>query len=193
MKKLLILLVILGTASWANAARVDFYYDGSRGTATATPGSTVTIEFIAESMLAANFNVGAVTVSPNITVFQGEFNPKYTENVSVGELKDGTVNNIVLFGLSASTEDPPAAGEWLYRFDIILPSDLSNTNPVVINDWAGANPFGGTPFPVATVIDAGATGSGSVSDVGSLTITPEPMTIVLLGLGGLVLLRKRRA
>ena len=186
MRKLIIFLMVLAFAPAASALSVWFETGGSAGTVNVSASTAYTIDVVADFTV-AGFNVGAITQDNGTVSAVGDLNSelKAQDPWNNGELKDGSVNNIVIFQITGGVglNDNVAANTVLYSFSLTTPSVMGT---VLIEDWTGTNPFGGAPFPVVTDI----TGSG-VTDLGGLLLVPEPMTIVLLGLGGLFLRRRK--
>ena len=173
MKKLLILMLVLGIASAANATLITWVDSGGNdiSTITVTNGSTVTAYLKASDAL------------------------QYTSDIWVGESYTASdyakITNIT--ATAAAGGDPAI-------------SDRSGTTPA----YPGWFTIGAYDFTSPVTIAAGIqwnvtiTGMavGSTTTLGSdsygtndtlaVTVIPEPMTIGLLGLGGLFLVRRRK-
>ena len=117
---------------------------------------------------------------------------------NAGTLKPGDQGDIVIFqmrgGVNTENPDPAPAGEDLYIFDILAGADGTM---ITINDVIGpgvgagdVNPYG--PFPLKTTLsESGASADYDLTAL-DIHIVPEPATVALLGLGTLVLFRKRK-
>jgi len=174
MKKLLVLLVVLGLASFANAALTLTGIDNADGTGVVTVGI--------DGGTLAGMDLVVRTVPGDV----------------------GTV------GAPAAIYDTSALGSW-----VAIGPVAGNDSDTQRYSGAAIAMFGGSPIPgpagilmdlpMATAADsytvelyvfAGGTdidgGLIEAGRYGTFTITPEPMTMTLLGLGGLALLRRRR-
>ena len=167
MKKILVLMLVLGIASMAPAALT------LTGPTTVAVGGTITLTLSAdaESVLIGDFGyvyVGGLGNDPvsNITMLtamsDGDFSGLlYTAN---------TYTYFYFVGADAPAEVPPplSAGPWL-TFDVT----------------ASVTPLSGV-INVSVISFRGYSG-----DTHAITVIPEPMTIGLLGLGGLFLRRRK--
>jgi hypothetical protein len=184
MRKLLVLMLVLGIAPVAYAGNVWFEVDASD----ATSGDylkdvAITINVVAD-MACTSLSIGAVGAASGAASAPMVVNAK----LSLLPLPGTIVNSggILIEYLGGSVPfggANPAAGEVLYNFEY-TPDTLG---PVTIDDIL----VGGDPPYMTQVMfddytmdmDAGAL---------NLNIIPEPATIALLGLGGLALLRRRK-
>jgi len=204
MKKLLILfLVLLGTASTSQAAMVQFEVDGVTanldGSYTVTPGDTITINLVADT--ACNgweiYGVAEVDESGNqavITYAGVASNLQANAAASVGDT--GIIDNYqgALFsGPSAYFEGALAAGEAIMSFDYTIASDWDGSVAITIAPLEAGKTYtydGSSFTAVTSYADLGE--DGDIAILG-LTLVPEPATIALLSLGGLLLRKKRRS
>ena len=198
MKKLLVLVLILGMASLANAALVWSYAGStatqSGGTYVVNVGDTITLALSSNNATSAGINVDIIT-----------------DNGAAGNFTGASVSGIFTLGI---------AGISVPDLDGMLAPDVSGQ---AIGDWAMVSAASGgsmaainsTIFSVTYVVGAGAgtitinglanTGSQgweqNLDQVQLLTTTetlpvaqmviPEPATIALLCLGGLLLRKKK--
>jgi len=191
MKKLLIMLVLLTMTVAANAASVWFEVDAQDVADSYMPSDIITINLVADfDVFAAALSIGADggsaeavgTLHPNLATGQA---PWYA----------GTLYNdldILIIGISGGAPfgAPLApAGAVLYSFEFHVP-DLPPSTIIVINDVTGPDPLGG---PALATSIAGQYYYPVLTDVlpVEIHIIPEPMTIALLGLGGLFLRRRK--
>ena len=180
MKKLLVLMLVLGMVSWASAT-VTFEFRDSTGTSVIS-GIDVAVgdfTFFVKGLvgdLPWNYGVyssdqtpggglldmTAATVYPaagDLGKIFGNYIASYDGvDVASGDIDSGTMPN-------------PADGDW-FRMDFSLTESAANGNTVQVD-----------------ILDYGS-GYALVSSH-TLDVVPEPMTIALLGLGGLFLRRRR--
>ena len=176
-------------------------------------GTTATINLIADFEV-TGIAVGAITVDNTDTAVPtqgvsavGALHPQlmyHPVGSDPGALKPGDQLNISIFqirggvgidnpGTPEDESQPPLANEVLYNFDIMAGADLSM---ITVNDLIGpgvgpsdVNPYG--PFPLVTTVASIADSGNYDLDPVVIHVIPEPATIALLGIGTLVLLRKR--
>jgi hypothetical protein len=176
MKKLLILMLVLGMASAANAASAELYLkSGGLSTLPATAiGTTITVDLYVDVDLAGinkvDFGFGTATG----TMTKGSwFNAGSTS--SAGDDSSGTSIVDAYWNKSGGAAD--------YQKDTIMYS------------FSVGVTTGGTILPIMNTGDAANRGftqyTAAENTYTPLTILPEPMTIALLGLGGLFLRRRR--
>lgn len=169
MKKLLVLMLVLGLASAANAT-VSLSIDGVNPTdgtedIDITISSTITLSILSDddqpwmmevSVLTADATLGA----PSVTAAAGGL-AKYTD------YSDATLWDYEIITGGVEPDYPTAGVQWT----------MSLTALGALDD--------------VFTVDLGPYGGAVVSSI-DFTLIPEPMTIALLGLGSLFLLRRRK-
>jgi len=175
MKKLLTLFLVLGLSSMASALTVNLSLDGSTSMGTtldvdiADVGTAISLGIISDTagqvyFTALVMNKGSATISNVVNT---------TKAGDLGAVADYSGTTQYLYALTiGGTTVLPAVGVQ-FTFDLTPDSDL------VVDDtfdfWITVpDDSNGTPGQVVTV-----------------TIVPEPMTILLLGIGGLFLRRRK--
>ena len=161
MKKILVLMLVLGMASMASAALT------LSGPANAVTGTTVTFTLSADAESAAGGDYGYV--------YAGGFS-----NVTMlPAMSDGDMSGTNY-----------TAGTYTYFYFVGADSPSDITAPfLAAGDWLT---FDMTAGAVGTSIDVSVVSfSGFDGDSLSISVIPEPMTIGLLGLGGLFLRRRK--
>lgn len=167
MKKLLVLMLVLGLASAANAA-VSLSIDGvnpTDGTEDILEGSTITLSILSDDdqpwmMEASVLKVVNVLGTPAFTAAAG----------SMAGYNDWSDGSLYIYEISTGGTDPdyPTPGvQWTMA--LTTSGALGSHFTVDLGEYME---------PVTSSID--------------FTVIPEPMTIALLGLGSLFLLRRRK-
>jgi hypothetical protein len=184
MKKVVALLAVLGMSSIASAGFVlnidvnDQPWDGSD----VKPSDVIKLTLYEDSqnllgLLETNTHVSDGEVQDSM--FEtGQSNPQWF--IAGGETRGGTARGFDIFFNAATFLGVNPGNRWMVWFHV---PELPASSEIIIDAnggyWNSENPAGhgpddGLPYAVLHVI-------------------PEPMTLSLLGLGGLGLLRRRRA
>ena len=190
MKKLLVLVMVLAMASMAAAAiSVEMVWDGVAGdTVTASAGASLTINFIDNDPIAAD---------EELVGFAGFLNFQVT--VSSG------VYGSAEFEMSGPYSEPPFEFDpWNTDFQPVATSVVSGDGFIVTINGVYARPPSGPPTPTDGLMASvcfTVVGNGTVTvsggnfdgetDLGTLNIVPEPITVALLALGGLFIRRRK--
>jgi len=191
MKKLLTLVLLLGLATVTQAAVIGFEAVG--GTVV-DPGDTVTIQLKADTDC-SGWSFHAVASSIVMSSF-GSLTAGAGATVSAGPYIDYGNSGILPAGLLFDTYDAyystaASSGTVLMSFQVTIPTNW-NGSAITIAPLAAGETFkdlyGSTYTAVASYGNLAATNV----NIGGVTLTPEPITLTLLGLGGLALVRRRR-
>jgi hypothetical protein len=184
MKKLLVLMLVLGMATAASAATITLREQSSGlSSYEYTPGETVTIEVVSGGLTGSGASrIGRLAMSLDTDSDEAD-------SSSAGTLHATLSNNLgwnngspaphpdLITGIVGEAAVGQGVGNVvLYTFDVQVDSMATDTITIGANITLLKNPFGGDL---------------TVDSVTDLVMTPEPMTIALLGLGGLFLRRRR--
>jgi len=209
MKKLLTLVLLLGLATVTQAAIVQFTASGSSAITEYTPdgfqpisqslavsaGDTVTIQMKADTAC-SGWSISAVASSIVMADFAnlattGTVGPDsgYVEWGLSGLVPDG-----LLFDTYGATFAPAAAiGTVLMSFSVQVPTDWDGTKIIIAPLAAGeAFDVADSDGPYEAVASYGNL-EATDYNIRGIELVPEPITMALLGLGGLALIRRRRA
>jgi hypothetical protein len=185
MKKLLAFVLVLGIASMANAASCELYLL-INGSSTYNPASGLTptvdlyIDVDASSIYDADDASGGMdfvksVTTGTITLSVGDWIPG-SSTESVGSISSGDIVDAYWYKAGGADDHP--ANTIIYSFSITLSSDATGT----ISPFMSSND---------RVVKGLLTHAYNENTYTPVTIVPEPMTIMLLGLGGLFLRRRK--
>jgi hypothetical protein len=200
MKKLVAIALIAAMATVANAG-VSFVASGVDKDLVAPglqldAGDAVTISMVVSGGTSAGFDVGVIddgdalgaasdlSVNPLLTT---QTNPGYVEN---SDAKDGSIGALISFWGYVTSGTPLAAGATLASFQYTIAA--TQVGDVTIA-CAPAGSYWSALDGAAYEFGASTAGFGSgvvPIDAVTLNVIPEPMTLGLLGLGGLFLRRR---
>jgi hypothetical protein len=158
--------------------------------------SSATINAVADFGV-TGLGIGAIAVNGGGVSAVGSVNGNlgyHALGTYAGDLRDGSFNNIVITGIRGSVglnpgqDIPVPVGGALYSFSV--QAGAAGTS-IYVDDWSGSgHPFGGAPILKTSVSDPTGTNISDILGL-QLSVIPEPMTVVLLGLGGLFLRRRK--
>ncbi len=165
MKKILVLMLVLGVASMATAALT------LSGPTQVVAGQTVTITMSADAESVTNGDYGYVYVGSD----------SFDSVVMLTSMSDGDMSGLSYTGNTYT---------YFYFVGADNPSDtdapwLSAGNWVSFDVTADSTTVGGT------IVITASSNWGYDGDTQNILVIPEPMTIGLLGLGGLFLRRRK--
>jgi len=204
MKKLLIFMLVLGIASVSQAVWTGFVVDGYGSEYDGPLGVSIRIDLIADTDWSATVWGGIVEASAVNSDGQADADDVVdmggavstdavyanAGNVSIGEAGwvDNWVGNLICT-VAASSTGAVSAGVATVSFDYLLPSTASSDWYVAPLIDAELYYYDGGSFAIESTY-SDILGASEVLIEG-LHIIPEPMTVLLLGLGGLFLRRRR--
>jgi hypothetical protein len=209
-KRALVLLTVLGLASSAYAqivtfdasAEPDCIHGQPVPSVDVMPGSVVVVEITADTAVAAGYLVSITESTTSAAGYAGAglgtLHPGFTGPNSPGNLQNQMTNSggtpiyILIdriYGTISDGDPPIAAGQVLYQFELLIPQGAVFCDTFTVTAAVGFPIISPPPGGYVHQIDA-----ANVASTNALTIhvIPEPMTIALLGLGGLMLRRRKK-
>ena len=214
MKKLLILMLVLGLASSANAVIITFSsptgVPDTHGfpvpAIDVLPGTLVVVQIISDTAVSAGYTVSTTEATTSAAGYApatgvGALNAGFDNaglnntgvlrnmmtNAGAGTPRYILIDRIV--GGIVGGSSAIGAGQVLYQFEVLIPENAEFSDTWTITAAIGPPFVLPPPAPYSHMVDGGVV-AGTVA----LTIhaVPEPATIALLGLGSMFLMRRRR-
>jgi len=217
MKKLLVFVLVLGLASLASAS-ITFTAPGQLpcpsfphpdvGDFDVEPGTIVTITVFSPETAASSYTLSitetttsaaghstAVAVGTGNAGFDNIMQPGTLRNAMTTAPTSATSHRYMLIdkisgGINQSTTPQVPAGEALYTFSVQIPADAVFCDTFTITAAIGTPNFGGAGYTHNLNAQAQGVVPPGCNSV-TLHVIPEPATIALLGLGGLLLKRRK--
>jgi len=201
MKKLLIFILVLGMASASFGDLTSVWFESGGSTAIEAEGlQIVTISMVADGPVGSiqiqviNDNGTSAALGTVQEPYDVHANLQTAAVKGAGANSNGNLfkahatNPVSTFQGSQGTGDPAPLGQDLLWFDYVVP-DLTIGTILTIETFNVNDAY---PASLKNFVKGDA-GSPILTTVGSMdiTIVPEPMTVLLLGLGGLFLRRRR--
>lgn len=186
MKKFLVLLMVLGMASWAHAGLIDVVMTGYDDLDQDGEISESDIVYIAITLPGAGTSDGYdldLHVSGPGTLMEVDGGPNPNHQPGVGMWSYSGIENNGIAKMEEVHLMGQFTGDLIWGLAIHCDGLGEVLVDLTLNVGARVDPDGGDNYQDLTE-----------ADLGDLTIVqvPEPMTIALLGLGGLLALRRRK-
>jgi hypothetical protein len=188
MKKILSLFLVLAMASVASAAAVWFEVDSADAKDHYEGSDVITINVLADFDI-ASFKIGAISSSDGTAEAIGGLHPNLNVVPYEGDIiNTGGILILDIHGDAGYGAPPAYAYEVLYSFEFHVPYGLDPSTYIMIDDYTDTS----AQPPIYTAI-ADPYWMYYIEDVepAVIHVIPEPMTILLLGLGGLFLRRRK--
>jgi hypothetical protein len=188
MKKILSVFLVLAIASVASAEAVWFEVDEADAKDHYAPSDIITINVYADFDVGSLY-IGAIASNGGTAEATGDLHPMLNLLPDTGTIiNEGGILISIVTGSINYMAPPAPALEILYSFEFHVP-DVPESTYLIIDDYTD---YGTTPPTYTSVSDP----TGYMIIISDMTeavihVIPEPMTIVLLGLGGLFLRRRK--
>lgn len=190
MKKMIAILVLCAFVSMSSAALVfqapDAVWNATDSVWEVLEGSTFTLNLITDADGAYNYSLGALIIE-NAAGWSNNVSYIGATTNNPGALQGANAFNLAVWKALGTHENGVFANAGTVLFSIDITAGASGT-VINIDDYVGLSSgvgMGGSA--PATRLNAVAT----TLDGLSLNVVPEPMTMALLGLGGLFIRRRR--
>ena len=193
MKKLLVMALVLGLGAYASAG-LEWVIEGASGAdGKIMPGDMLTLTLNSTDP-ATGVRIGAITDNGADGFFTGsDVAAVFTAKQSGGRSAADFDAALAGFGLPASGLD---ADDWAW-IDAVSSGDTALAGVLMLQYTAGGpgdvvisalpDPTGQLGLPASVILQSGPVDMPELA----FTVIPEPMTLALLGLGGLFLRRRK--
>jgi hypothetical protein len=189
MKKLLIFMLVLGMASMAVAVPV-FRVDPCDRQDNYEYSDVITIQLVDTNVLGFSIDAIVDVICPTGGIAGGTAAEPQVFNAGFGAIMPGALDvnaHLVDYMFASVTSLPPVAVSGvLYSFEYHVP-DVPFSTLICIDSFAGGE-YWSPLFQYSGAPDY----EGPVTMLTCIHVVPEPATMLLLGLGGLLLRRRKK-